>query len=335
VQDPESSLATRAAWLAYVGGYTQEQIAERLGVSRVKAHRLIASALQSGRVKVFVEGEPAECIALEDQLIHRFALRMCTVVPALHDIAANEPDSNFAALGVAGARFLYRYLEKSGPTMIGIGHGRTLAAVVDRLPRIPTPDLRFVSLIGSLTRKSAANPFDVISRLAERTGGEGYFMPVPFIADSVADAEVLRAQKGVQHVLGLAKQCHLCVVGIGNIGADAHLKQTGMITASEHKKLQSLGAVGEVIGQFLDVHGSLLDCEMNQRAPGLHLDALRNREVLAIAGGRSKVDAIRAVLKSGFITGLIVDEATAQQMVVSEEKAGVLQASLVQRKRRS
>ncbi|RVB47560.1 sugar-binding transcriptional regulator, partial [Mesorhizobium sp. M7A.F.Ca.CA.004.05.1.1] len=39
-RDHESSLATRAAWLHYAGGLTQAQVAKRLGLTSLKAHRL-------------------------------------------------------------------------------------------------------------------------------------------------------------------------------------------------------------------------------------------------------------------------------------------------------
>jgi DNA-binding transcriptional regulator LsrR (DeoR family) len=319
--DPHLSLACRAAWLAYVGGYTQEQIAQRLGVSRVKAHRLVAAAMENGLVKVFVEGEPAECIALEDTLLRRFRLHTCTVVPDVLELEGRDAKTEFAALGVSGARFLYNYLQSDGAAAVGVGHGRTLAALVEHLPYMDLPEARFVSLIGSFTRKSAANPFDVISRLAERTGGECYFMPVPFVADSVADADVLRAQRNVQRVLSLAADCRLCIVGIGNVGPSSHLRQTGMITATEERELQALGATGEVMGQFVDAEGKPLDCELNRRTLGVRLEDLRGRQVLAVAGGKDKVGAIRAVLRSGVVTGLIVDEDTARRVAAADETA--------------
>ena len=42
--DPDVSLATRAAWLSYIGGLTQSQIADRMRLSRIKVNRLIAYA---------------------------------------------------------------------------------------------------------------------------------------------------------------------------------------------------------------------------------------------------------------------------------------------------
>ena len=74
-----------------------------------------------------------------------------------------------------------------------------------------------MSLLGSLTRRATANPFDVIYRFAERTGGAGYFLPAPFIVDSVDDAEVLRGQRLVQSVLDLAARTDLVLIGIGNL----------------------------------------------------------------------------------------------------------------------
>lgn len=308
--DPEKSLSIRAVWLAYVGGKTQEQIAERLGVSRIKVQRLIASAMQDGLVKFFVEGVPAECISLEERLMQGYGLARCTVVPVVED----EPDDSvgpIAALGVAAARHLTRVLESGEVNTIGVGHGRTLAAMVERLPATPRPDTRFVSLLGSLTRRSAANPYDLIARLAERTGSECYFMPVPFLANSKADARVLHAQYGVQFVLELVRQCQLCVVGVGELGAHTQLLRNQSITERELTSLQRAGAVGEIAGCFVAANGKPVDCEMNERAVGVSLDDLRGRDVLAVAGGRNKAEAIRAVLLTGLITELIVDETAA------------------------
>jgi DNA-binding transcriptional regulator LsrR (DeoR family) len=308
--DPELSLASRAAWLSYVGGFRQEDIAARLGISRVKVNRLIALAHRQGFIRVFVEGNALECVELEDQIADRFGLSLCQVAPSLGD-----DDLPLDALATGGARFLLKALEREGLEVVGIGHGRTLAATVDRLPRLPCPRVRFVSLLGCLTRNAAANPFDVIHRLAEKMAAEAYFMPVPFFANSVADRQVLMAQKGLSDVLALARQAQLHVVGIGEIGARAHMLETGMITPDEFAELSRAGAVGEVLGHFLGADGRPVDAPLNQRALSLELDDLRGKEVVAIAGGHGKARAIRAVLQSGVLTGLITDEATARRIV--------------------
>src|SRR4029077_4078169 len=148
----EASLAIRAAWLYYVHGLTQAQVADHLAMSRVKVHRLIARAHQQNWVKVFVEGSTAEGIALEDALKQAFNLRFCEVAPSGIEGGPGGADMRFRSVGAAGALYLHRYLEQHPRCSIGVGHGRTLAAVADALPKVLRPKLQFVSILGSLTR---------------------------------------------------------------------------------------------------------------------------------------------------------------------------------------
>ena len=101
LRDEETSLATRAAWLHYAGGLTQSDVAKRLGLTSLKAHRLITKANQDGLVKVYIDGEVSECVELENRLMQRFGLSHCEVVP---DFDAD--DLPLRALGMAGAQFL-------------------------------------------------------------------------------------------------------------------------------------------------------------------------------------------------------------------------------------
>lgn len=323
----DRSLAARAAWLSYVGGYTQEEIAGRLGVSRVKVNRLIAEAIAEGLVRVFVEGTAAECVALEDAIAARWNLDFCTVVPLV-----DEEMLPLRTLAAAGASYLTRVLEQRQALLIGMGHGRTLAEAVKYLPRIARPEVRFVSLLGSLTRHAAANPFDVIHRLTEITGAESYFMPAPFFADSLEDKAVLMAQKSLKDVFALARSADLYVAGIGEVGPRAHMLATGTITPEEFTELQEAGAVGEILGRFLDAKGQRVPADINTRAVAIELEEIQGKQVVAIAGGQSKTRAIVSVLESGVITGLITDEATAQAVVALASQTAVPATSKAQGK---
>ncbi|MEA2782490.1 MAG: hypothetical protein QOK29_4034, partial [Rhodospirillaceae bacterium] len=228
MQDGDRSMAARAAWLSYVGGYTQEDIAGRLGVSRVKVNRLIADAIETGLVRVFIEGTAAECVALEDAIAARWGLDFCTVVPNM-----DEGGLPLRTLATAGAHYLSRVLDRGEVKLIGVGHGRTLAASVEYLTRTAAAHIRFVSLLGGVTRKFAANPHDVMHRLAERTGAQAYVMPVPFVANTAEDREVLLGQRGISDVFDLASRSDLMFVGIGTAEREASLVATGMIEHSE------------------------------------------------------------------------------------------------------
>lgn len=308
-REDEGSLAVRAAWLHYAAGLTQAEVAAKLGVPGIKAHRLIAWASQNGVVKVSIEGEVAECAALEMRLAARFGLAHCTVVPDLH-----EKDLPLRALGIAGGDFLRREIESSRGGVIGVGHGRTLAAAVASLPRLDAGDTRFVALMGGLTRRNAANPYDVMHSLSAKTGAEAYVLPVPFFANSVEDREVFLAQRGVAEVFDLAARADLMLVGIGTADLDAVLYAARMIQAEEIGGVQARGGVGELLGHFFSGEGTPIESELAARTVSPALEQLKGRRIVGIAGGRNKTRAVRAVLLSGFLSGLITDERTASAL---------------------
>jgi DNA-binding transcriptional regulator LsrR (DeoR family) len=319
--DQDLGLAARAAWLSYIGGHTQSEIAARLQVSPAKAHRLIAQALDQGLVKVFVEGAPEECLELETELAQAFGLRSCHVAPDLNDENNSQPQASFAAVGASAARFLHGLIEQSGPTMIGVGKGRSLAAMVENLPTINRPDIRFVSVSGSLTRNLSANPYDVVHKLVEKTGGEGYFLPVPYIAASVKEKQTLLAQSSVQDLLDLARQADVYIIGIGTIEGDAHVRQVGMVSEEEWHELHGLGAVGDVMGSFVNTEGVPVKSDVNQHSVGLHIDDLKGRPVVAVVGGDSKGAAVLGALNTGIITDLILGERSARHISQSLQVA--------------
>lgn len=310
--DPEESLAIRAAWLHYAGGLTQAAVAKRLGLPSVKAHRLIARAVAEGVVKVSIDGAIAECAALEHRICARYDLDYCEVAPDL-----GEEGLPLRALGLAGAGFLRREIERGDHGVIGLGHGRTLAAAVQQMARVEAGPVRFVSLLGGLTRNYAANPHDVMHKLAEKTGAQAYVMPVPFFANSEHDRAVLLSQPGVREIFDMSNGAGLKIVGIGTADAGAQLVASGMIEPREIAEINAAGGVGEMLGHFFDARGHVLETTLTARTLAVDLEGPDDSRIVAIAGGADKTGAIRAVLESGRLRGLITDEPTAQALAGS------------------
>ncbi len=308
--DEEATLAARAAWLYFAGGRTQGEVAAALNVPSTKAHRLIAKATRDGLIRVFVEGPMAGCIALEDGLKQRFDLLHCEVVPNVDD-----GPLPLRTLGTAGARFLRLALDSGRHKVIALGHGRTLAASIDYMPTTSCPGVKFVSLLGGLTRRFAANPFDVIQRLAEKTGAEAYLLPIPFFANSIADKKVLLSQLGIGEVLEMGDAASLMIVGIGEVSAESFLQMGGMVGPEEIDAVRRAGAAGEVLGHFFTIEGEHITNDLSDRALAPDPERLRGRRITAIAGGTTKVTAIRAILASRLLNGLITDEATARDLL--------------------
>jgi len=321
----DQTLMARAAWLYHVGGLNQEATARRLGITRARVNKLLADALDQGLVSITINPANVGLLQVEDAIRTRFDLDFCICTPALGlDVATPETDRllagfAFRAVGSAAAAHLRAHLLQHESAVVGTGWGRTLEQMTLQLAGVSAPGARFISLMGSLTANSAYNPFEVVHALARATGGEGFVLPVPFIADSIEDRQVLIAQRTVQKALHIARATTVGYISIGELSETSLLRRQDMITARDMAELRDAGAVGDTNGLFFDAAGRAVDHPLNRRTIALGFDELRAGNIVALVAGPSKLAAARAFLASGVARGLIVDGDTALQIVATEQ----------------
>lgn len=315
----DDELIVRVAWLYYVAGLTQEEVAGRLGLHRSRVNRLLADARDRGLVSVTIHHESGRELDAEQAIADRFGLRFCLSTPAVGiapeaagDSAAMRMQGLIArrAIGAAGASFLRGRLQH-GPVKVGVSWGRTIEQVAHQLSGVRNPQASFVSLLGSLARNSASNPFEVVQAFAARVGGEGYFLPVPFIADSTADRDVLLSQRSVAGALALARSADLFLVSAGELTETAFLRTQNMVSASELAEIRARGAVCDTLGRLFDARGREVHHDLSSRTLAVDPGDLRGREVVLAAGGLEKIDAIDGLLRAGLVSGLVIDGDTA------------------------
>ncbi|GLK86831.1 sugar-binding transcriptional regulator [Ancylobacter defluvii] len=305
--------AARAAWLYYVGGLTQDQIATEMGVSRQRAQRLVSRAVAAGLIHVRLNHHLASCQELETALRERFHLVRCRVMPGL------GPDRDpVRAIAPAAAAEMERVLREPTPLVVALGTGRAMRGMVEALGVIDAPQHRLVSLIGNIAPDGSASYFDVIMRLAEKVHAPHYPMPVPVISDTAEENLTFQSLGPVRKVRELARAADVTFVGVGQMSDDAPLLTDGFLKPAELSEVQRAGAVGEVAGRIFDAEGRYLDLAINQRLGGMHAPAPRpDRPVIGLAAGPSKVAAIAAALRSGILNGLITDEPTARSVLAT------------------
>jgi DNA-binding transcriptional regulator LsrR (DeoR family) len=313
MSDPEQELMLRAAWLYYVGGANQEATAARLGLTRARVNKMLSEARESGLVNISIDHAGMGMLPVEDTLRDRFGLDFCIATPAFEFETAGDGHSDafrqiyFRAVGLAAANYLKSVLAKNETATIGTGWGRTIEQMTLHLGGVRAPKARFISVMGSLTANNAYNPFEVVHALARRTGGEGYFLPVPFIADSVEDRKVLMSQRSVVKAIEIARTATVCFISAGELTEDSLLRRQGMISRAELESLRKAGAVGDTNGLFFDVEGRQVDHELNQRTIALGVEDLMKVPVVLLIAGREKLAAATALLRSGLVNGLIID----------------------------
>lgn len=308
-RDHKLDLAAHAAWLYYIADNNQEEIAAKLGISRQTAQRLVALALSEKLIKFRLDYPIAHCIELAEAIREKFSLKTCEVIPSSDD------SSLLSGLGNCAAVHLEKYLTAKTPTTIALSSGRTLRAMVEQIPSMHQPQHKIVSIVGNLSHDGRAGRHEVVMHLCERTGAAAYPTPTPVVATSIQERKLLQTQKSFIAIKTLTEKAKVTFVGIGTIGKNAPLHESGFINDQEITELIELGAVGEIAGWAYDHEGVLLTQGTNTKVAGVPLEQPASRLTIAIAGGLSKVHAIRAALAGRLINGLITDKQVAKELL--------------------
>jgi len=312
----EEELTVRALWLAYIGKYTQDKIAQFLNISRQKVQRIIADGIAKDFLAVQICHEISSLIEIEEKIRSKFELEYCQVVPRMPGKACSE--TYMESLGLACSAFLFNLLSGPAKKTIGIGMGRTLSHMAKHFQKRADMNLnnhKFVPLIGSFTKKSVMNPINLIYLLGEKTNAETYFLPAPFFVDSVEERQILEKQRSIKKVLDLALKADHYFIGIGEVAPTASILKFGLISKNLYQQLRLKGAVAEIVGKFINIKGELVDHPINQLSITMPIETLRDKSVVAVCSGLEKVKAIRTVLEEKYISGLITDEETAEHLL--------------------
>ncbi|MDZ5700133.1 sugar-binding transcriptional regulator [Chelativorans sp. M5D2P16] len=307
--DWPEQLAVRTAWCYYALNMTQQEVAARLGITRVRVIRLLGEARRRGVVKISIESKLADNVELEHRLMERFGLDFAEVVLGMTDDETELAE----ILGAAASAGISRQLQ-DGVTL-GVGWGVTLKAFAEALPERPLKNAAVVSLLGSLTRRSSIATFEATTTISARLHAECFYVPGPILCDSRESRDTLMAQPMMQDVLDRARSSDMAVVSVGGLDSGT-IRRTRFVSERDFADVREAGAVGNFLGYYIDENAQVIDHRVNDRVIGLRpefLTAIPRR--IMISGGRQKVAALAAILKKGLLTGIVTDQQTAHALL--------------------
>jgi DNA-binding transcriptional regulator LsrR (DeoR family) len=308
-QNPARRLRLRAAWMYFVEEMTQNEIALKLGIGRVTVVRLLAAARERNEVKISIGDRLAECVEAERLLEKRFGVEEAIVVP-LSSRGADATGPVSAATG-AYVSSLVR------PNMrIGVGWGRTLVSSLAFMNERTVDDVSVVSLLGGIMKARKFNPAEFAWRFASLYQADCYLMTAPLVVDSAATRETLIERCGLGDIFELAKSLDAVVLSAAGTGPDATSHQSKFISNADRASVIKAGAVGDMLFNFFDSNGELVDHPINERVMSVPLDIIKKVPVRVLAaGGASKVQALGGALKLLKPTVFITDEYTAKDVL--------------------
>ncbi|KAA0971294.1 sugar-binding transcriptional regulator [Aureimonas fodinaquatilis] len=304
-------LLTRVVWYYYVGGLTQQQVAEKLGLTRLRVNRIIGQARTEGAVRFDIQLPMAGCVALAEGLRVRFGLTEAVVVPSLDDVQETQ-----RVIGEAAGTLLNTLLDDG--VKLGVGWGRTLWASVRNLSSRRLARSHVVTLMGSLTRGSGINTVGVATAVANRIGAECHYLAAPIYCPTTEIRSALMAHPGLEEVLDLASKVDVAVISAGDMSPLSILVSTNIVS-QELESLKKAGAVGDILATFLGSDGIPIDHPLRSRVMGLAPETFQKIPVRLLAsGGAHKEPVLRAALRGNYVTHLVTDELVARMLLEAE-----------------
>jgi len=318
MDDNRHQLLAQIGSMYYELEKSQNEIADDLGLSRIKVYRLLKEARQENVVKIIIDWPIERVDQLEKQLAQVFHLKKALIFKSCQFDEATA----LRWLGQMVARYLENILE-DGMTL-SVCVGRSTYEVIHAIGSALEIHVNVVQAMGSTPFAVHFMDSGALAReLAQKLGGKVLYLPSPLMANNPEEAVVLRKQKLIAHTLTTTCKSDILLVGIGNLDpVTSRYVKADMISAKKLRALAEDGAVGDIGGQFITFTGTLHPTLYNQCMIGLTLEEMnRIPNTIAVAIGASKVKAILGSLRTGVIDVLCTDLDTAREVLKLQESS--------------
>jgi DNA-binding transcriptional regulator LsrR (DeoR family) len=279
--DEHASLLA-VARLYYEDDLSQQQIADRLGVSRSTVSRLLQTAREQGIVHIEIR-PPTSASQLSSWLQGALKLRKAVVVPP-------PPRGSGPAILVGPALQEVAELGLAAGDTLAITSGGTLWEIVRGRRFPPLAGVRVVPALGGVDDVDVRHQSNEIARrVAEASGAEVSFLHAPALPSAALYAS-LTADADVAARLALWDGLSAALVGIGT----------------------PRGAAGEVAGRRFDVAGEPVERPEEAHMLAISREQLRGAgTVIGVASGTAKAAAIIGAARAGLVDVLVTDAPTA------------------------
>ena len=194
--------------------------------------------------------------------------------------------------------------------IIGITGGSTMATVAEEtILDNKSRDIIVIPARGGLGRYVNTQSNSIAAKLAEKLGGAYRLLYVPDGLEEEA-LEIMLKNEEIKESIDMINNMNTLIFGIGR--ADT-MAQRRNLSIEKIQRLLSEGAVAEAFGHYFDIKGKEI---WEYKTIGLSLDKYKKLDnVIGVAGGEEKAQAIIAISTLNNNMTLITDEAAAKKML--------------------
>ncbi|CDQ22655.1 Central glycolytic genes regulator [Halobacillus karajensis] len=241
---------------------------------------------------------------LEQQLKDKLNLDYAIVVPGDSD----ELNWVKQEMGKACVQYLKKHMVPD--QAIAITGGTTMASVAQVMTPFKGADqCLYVPARGGLGERVENQANSICAEMAKKAKGDYrlLYVPDPLSEESY---QTIKEEPSIKEVLDIIRNTEIVIHGVGDALTMAERRKT---SPEQLELIKKHKAVGEAFGYYFNVKGEIVH---KVRTVGLQLEDLKSaNHVIAVAGGRSKAQAISSYFQPGQSNVLITDEGAAQELI--------------------
>lgn len=306
-------LVIKTCKLFYEDNMSQKDISLSLGISKPQVCRMLNFAKENHIVEFTINNSYSQEFELEEKLIEKYSLKEAFVF----NFPYKNTDEAIRKLGECCAEQLDKYFTDN--SVIGVMSGRTIASISNFAHKLTREGLNFVPLVGNIGSKGHKWHANVIAEnFALKTGGNYSLMNAPIIFQNEEACNLIKKEPSISQILGKGKGCNIALIGIGEINLSSTSYLCGAFSEDDITKLTAENAVASVCTSYVSKDGKILDTELSLRSIGVSLNELTKSTTIAFSTGKEKIEATKAVLKSGYIDVFMTSQDIAEELLESK-----------------
>jgi central glycolytic genes regulator len=240
---------------------------------------------------------------IEEIIRKRLGISKVIIIPG----NAEQDKTVLKEMGRVAANYVKNLV--ADDSIITLTGGGSVAKVVENFARINKDNLTVVPARGGIGREVETQASTLAAKLASRIGATHKLLHVPdsLSSDSI---DAMMNESEIRQIVELIAKADILIFGIGR--AEDMAKKRGL-KETDYNELLRKGAIAEAFGHYFDYNGSIV-----YKTPtiGLNFEHVANiKNIIAIAGGASKAEAIIATKTCNPSMVLVTDEGAARKIM--------------------
>lgn len=306
---PADQIVHKAAWLYYTHGLRQDEVAQRLNISRASVALYLRKAREAGIVNISASTQ----LFRSDLLARRLedALRLEAVWVIGEEGLTSDPAAEIPSLAAS----VFLEMVRNGDR-VGVAWGRTVYAIADAMSYADRQGVTVVEMCGNLGSPYSYRPDQCTMEIARRLNASGLNFYAPLVLSTESLASALREEPVIREQLDGISSCDLALFTVGTLNEDSHVIKCGALGLEELAEMKKLGAKGIIAGQIIAADGALLDCCYNRRMISADFDSIRTiPRRLMVVQEDDKFEPLLAAINGRFFTHLVLTSRMASRLL--------------------